>query len=215
MPDFSTLIPSAQRFYADLAANNTRDWWQAHRATYDDALRDPALALLDALSAPLADLTCAPVQTKLFRPHRDVRFSRDKTPYTTHLHMMWHMQSDAPQSPVFFFGIGVDYVTIGAGIMEFDKPVLTNWRQMVDLDTARITGIVGAVTAHGFTLRAPALKRVPPPYAQDHPAAELLRMKGVVASRELTGTAPLPDRIMQGFMQIWPLNALLLSIAEA
>lgn len=215
MTSFDKLIPDAQSFYSALNADNTRDWWQAHKATYDTQLKGPALALLDKLSPALADLTGTPIKSKLFRPHRDVRFSKDKTPYTTHLHMMWQIAGNAPQNPVFFFGIGIDYVTTGAGMMGFDKSVLNNWRKMVDLDTARISGIIKNVEDQGFTLWEPTLKRVPPPYGQDHPAARLLRMKGLVAGRELAGTGPLPARILESFRALWPLNDMLISIAEA
>lgn len=212
---FDSLIADARSFYTQLNANNTRDWWQGHKSTYDDTLKGPALTLLDELARPLGDLAGEPVKSKLFRPHRDVRFSKDKTPYNTHLHMMWQVESDAPQNPVFFFGIGLDYVTCGVGMMGFDKPVLANWRKMVDLDARRIMGLVSGLEADGFRFREPELKRVPAPHDQDHPAGRLLRMKGCVASRELAGKAALPDQIMNTFRAGWPLNALLISIAEA
>jgi uncharacterized protein (TIGR02453 family) len=215
MTQFDPMIANAQAFLLDLNANNTRDWWQEHKAIYDAKLKTPAIGLMDALCAPLQRLTGVSVVPKLFRPHRDVRFSKNKTPYNTHLHMMWQVASEAPQNPVFFFGIGLDYVTTGAGMMEFDKPVLNNWRKMVDLDTDRISGIVTGIETQGFSLREPALKRVPSPFEADHPAARLLRMKGVVASRELTGNGTLQKRLEDGFTALWPLNNLLISIAEA
>ncbi|WP_341368840.1 TIGR02453 family protein [Yoonia sp. BS5-3] len=210
-----TLISDAVQFYEALAANNTKTWWQDNKPTYDTKLKAPALQLLEDIAAPLAKLTDLPIHTKLFRPHRDVRFSKDKTPYNTHLHMMWRVESGAPQDPVFFFGVGRDYVTTGAGIMGFDKPVLSNWRQMVDLDTDRITAITTDLTGQGFTFREPALKRVPAPFDKDHPAASLLRMKGVVASRELESSGTLEEQIMSAFNALWPLNSLLISIADA
>jgi uncharacterized protein (TIGR02453 family) len=215
MTAFDTLISDAKSFYTTLHANNTRDWWQDNKETYDIKLKAPALALLDDLTAPLTKLSDTPIKSKLFRPHRDVRFSKDKTPYNTHLHMMWQLDSDAPQNPVFFFGIGQDYVTTGAGMMGFDKPVLMNWRKMADLDTDRIMGIVSAIEDQGFSLREPALKRVPSPYDKDHPAGHLLRMKGLVATRAITKDAHLPDQIIAEFKTAWPINDLLISIADA
>lgn len=215
MTKFDPLIANAQAFLRDLDANNTRDWWQEHKAIYDAKLKTSALELLEALCAPLQKLTGASVAPKLFRPHRDVRFSKDKTPYNTHLHMMWQVATEAPQNPVFFFGIGQDYVTTGAGMMEFDKPVLTNWRKMVDLDTDRIAGIISGIETQGFGLREPALKRVPSPFEPDHPAARLLRMKGVVASRELAENGTLQKQLEDSFTALWPFNNLLISIAEA
>ena len=209
------LITDARRFLTTLHANNNRDWWQDNKATYDSDLKAPAMVLMAALTDPLAQLTGEDISTKLFRPHRDVRFSKDKTPYNTHLHMMWQVNAGAPQNPVFFFGIGLDYITTGAGIMGFDKPVLENWRKMVDLDTDRITGIIADVEQAGFALREPALKRVPATYDKDHPAGHLLRMKGVTASAEIAPDAKLPNAVLQNFKALWPLNNLLISIAEA
>jgi uncharacterized protein (TIGR02453 family) len=215
MSDFATLRTDAVTFYDALAQNNKRDWWLENKATYDTKLKAPALALLDQLTPQISALAGASIKTKLFRPHRDVRFSKDKTPYNTHLHMMWQIEGDAPQNPVFFFGIGRDYVTAGVGMMGFDKPVLSNWRKMLDLDTDRILGIVEDATKQGFSLREPALKRVPSPYDKDHAAGHLLRMKGLVASRAITKDADLSDQIMAAFKTAWPINDLLISIAEA
>lgn len=209
------LIKTAQRFYADVQANNTKDWWRANKATYDADLKPAALALLDDLAPQVTALTDHPAKTKLFRPHRDVRFSKDKTPYNTHLHMMWALDTDARQSPVYFFGIGVDYVTVGAGMMGFDKPVLDDWRKFVDLDTARVVGIMKTLVNKGYSLREPDLKRVPAPYAKDHPAGDLLRMKGITASRDVGQPSSLPDAIMSAFKDLTPLNVLLIQVAES
>ena len=210
-----TLIPDARRFLNDLAGNNSRDWWQDHKATYETQLKAPALALLDQMTPKIAALTDCAVTPKLFRPHRDVRFSRDKTPYNTHLHMMWSLDTGARQDAVFFFGVGLDYVTAGAGMMGFDKPVLVDWRTFVDLDTDRILGVVDRLAAQGVHLREPALKRVPSPYDKDHRAGHLLRMKGLVGSMALTDTEPPMAQLDSAFDVLWPLNQMLIGVAEA
>lgn len=211
-----TLITTARTFYTALDADNTKAWWQDNRGTYDDVLKPGAMALLEDMTGPLEGISDGPVKTKLFRPHRDVRFSKDKRPYNTHLHMMWQMEGDARQMPVFFFGIGIDYVTAGAGLMGFEKPVLEDWRKFVDLDTDRIVGIIDGVKAKGYGIREPELKRVPPAYDKDHPAAELLKHKGLTASGELPAdTDDLPKALTKAFEDLWPINALLLQIAEA
>uniref|UniRef100_UPI004047D1F2 TIGR02453 family protein n=1 Tax=Yoonia sp. TaxID=2212373 RepID=UPI004047D1F2 len=211
----NALISTAQTFYAALSDNNTKEWWAQNRSTYDDHLKPAALALLDDIAPKLAHIADSPVTCKLFRPHRDVRFPKDKTPYKTHLHMMWTLDVPARQAPVFFFGIGTDYVTAGAGLMGFDKPVLEDWRKFVDLDTPRISRIIGAVEAKGFALRDPALKRVPSAYPADHPAARLLRMKGCVASKDIGTPTDMSRTLLDAFKDLAPLVALLLQIAEA
>lgn len=209
------MIATAQTFYKTLAANNTRDWWEANRGTYDKVLKPFALALLEDLSAPLAEIAGEPVKGKLFRPHRDVRFAKDKSPYNTHLHMMWDMQVEVAEAPVFFFGIGTDYVTAGAGRMGFDKPMLEDWRKFVDLDTRRVQGIIAGIAEHGFSLREPALKRVPSGFAADHPAGDLLRMKGCVATKDIGVVVDIQGALLAAFREVAPLNALLLQVAEA
>ncbi len=211
----ASLITTAQQFYTALAANNSRDWWGEHRGVYDDDIKPAALALIDDMAAPLAEITGAPVKGKLFRPHRDVRFSKDKTPYNTHVHMMWQMEAEVADAPVFFFGIGTDSVTAGAGRMGFDKPTLENWRKFVDLDTQRVLDIVARLTAKGFALREPALKRVPSGYASDHPAGDLLRMKGCVASKDIGQPDDIVASLGAVFGDLMALNALLLQVAEA
>ena len=215
MTKFNTLIHDARKFYSTLAENNNKDWWEENKKTYETTLKAPALDLLETVKPKLEEIAKLPVRPKLFRPHRDVRFSKDKTPYKTQLHMLWALQTTARQNPVFFFGIGLDYVSAGAGIMVLDKPVLEDWRKFADLDTARVLGIAETLKSKSYKFREPALKRVPPPFAKDHEASDLLRMKGVVASRDIGQPDDLVDAILQAFTDLAPLNALLLQAAEA
>ncbi|SEW23450.1 TIGR02453 family protein [Cognatiyoonia koreensis] len=215
MPDFATLITDARKFHSTLAKNNNREWWGAHKDTYDTQLKAPALSLIERLTPEIADLSGLPVTGKLFRAHRDVRFSKDKTPFNTHLHMIWMAKTEGLQDVAFFFGIGQDYVSAGGGIMSFEKPTLENWRLFVDQDQKRILKIVERLKADQFTLREPALKRVPSGYDKDHPAGDLLRMKGCVASRELGQTATVETDVLAAFAALWPLNNLLIQIVEA
>jgi len=211
---FDTLIKDAQTFVRALARDNTRDWFQAHKADYDTKLRDPAKELLDEMSPKLATLTGCTVTPKLFRIHRDVRFSKDKTPYNTHLHMMWTVDSGTRQNPVFLFGINQSDVTVGTGMMEFTKDVLMDWRKMVDLDGDHLMRRISAVTEQGYTLWAPKLKRIPPPFDKDHPHGALLRHKGIVATGQLDATGDLIAPISAAFEHLWPLSDMLIGIAE-
>lgn len=208
-----TLIEDAQDFLARLAANNNRDWFTAHKPEYEARLKAPALALLGALSPDLAQATGAPVATKLFRPNRDIRFSKDRTLYNTHLHMVWSIETGGRQHPAYFFGIAPDYMTVGAGLMEFDRPVLEDWRRMLDLDGPRICGILTAAEVAGFTLREPELKRVPQPYAADHPQADLLRRKSCVAWGPLPGDGPPLPRLRAALADLAPVLRTLGGIA--
>ena len=184
------LVSEARAFLTELAANNSKPWFDAHKAEYEAKLKAPALALLDRLSGPVAEIAGGPVETKLWRPYRDVRFSKDKTPYHTHLHMAWLPSGAGRQAPGFFFGISKEYVTCGVGLMGFDKGVTDDWRAGVDRDGRGWQGEIDALLATGFTLGEPDLKRVPAPYGKDHPHGDLLRRKGLALWSEVTSPDP-------------------------
>ena len=203
-PPYATLIPDTRAFLADLAQSNTRDWWQAHKQDYDSRLRDPARALLDDLAPRLGARS-----TKLFRPHRDVRFSKDKTPYHTHLHMMW----SAGDGPAWLFGISPGYIRLGVGMMAFDKGTLTAWRAHVDAEGPALAADLAALTDRGYTLDPPELKRVPAPYDKGHPQGDLLRRKSLTVWRDLPADAPLPGALLDGFAELAGIRARLASLA--
>ncbi|WP_238364304.1 TIGR02453 family protein [Mesobacterium pallidum] len=203
---FQDLVPKARAFLRELAANNERDWFTARKARYDAELKAPATALLDVMAGKLTAITDTPTETKLFRPNRDVRFSKDKTPYHTHLHLLW--QSGGAQ---WFFGVSPDYITCGGGRMGFDKDALTTWRETVDgPEGAALAAEVDRLVAVGMRLSEPELKRVPAPYPADHPRSLLLRRKSLTLWRD--GDAPpepLTGWLAETFRQLWPVQRML------
>jgi len=211
---FDTLIKDAQAFVRALACDNTRDWFHAHKDEYDAKLRDPALVLLEEMAPRLTRLTGYPITTKLFRAHRDVRFSKDKTPYKTHLHMMWSVQTGTRQDPALFFGISPTDVTVATGMMEFSKDVLNDWRKMADLDGAYLQGKIDAARAHGFSPWPPALKRVPTAYGKDHAHDDLLRHKGLVMAAQPDLSGDLVVELETAFTNVWPVSDMLIGVAE-
>ncbi|SLN57257.1 hypothetical protein TRL7639_03097 [Falsiruegeria litorea R37] len=183
MPDpFSQLVPEARAFLSELAQNNTRQWFNENKSRYEQQLKTPAQHLLEQIAARVG----GGVTTKLFRPQRDIRFSKDKTPYNTHLHMLWMMPGDGTR-PALFFGIGLEYVSVGGGIMGFDKTALIRWRAGVDGPLgANLSDAIHALTGEGFRLSDPELKRLPAAYDKDHPRGDLLRRKSLTLWNDLT-----------------------------
>ncbi len=186
---YSTLITDSRAFLNELSENNNREWFNENKTRYDTALKKPAKALLGDLQAQLATLLEQPVSTKLFRANRDVRFSKDKTPYSTHLHMMWTPQGNGTQ-PAYFFGIAQEYVKVGAGVMSFDKAQQSAWRAWVSEREG--DAFQTRIDATGATLGKPELKRVPSPFEKDHPRAELLQRKSLVLWKDIE-TEPSAD----------------------
>ncbi len=179
---FEALITRANAFFTRLAANNTRDFYEAHKAAYIAEIRKPAELLADLFAEDLAKHTGRAHTPKVFRIHRDVRFSKDKTPYTTHLHLMWSRPGPAP---AFFFGASPGYVILGMGMMGLEKDSLTSYRTMVD---RRGDDLADALEASGAQLSdwgPDPLKRVPKPFDPDHPHAELLKRKTFAIHRDL------------------------------
>jgi len=177
---FAQLIPDARAFLNKLVANNRRDWFSEHKAEYESGLKAPALLLLDQVAHDLGRRSGQTLTTKLFRPHRDVRFSKDKTPYHTHLHMVWTIPGGQEQNPGLFLGISPEYVRLGGGIMGFDKPVLERWRRAVDAGFGdAFQAVLDDLAMQGLTAGEPELKRVPAPFDKDHTHAALLRRKGL------------------------------------
>ncbi|WP_158968789.1 TIGR02453 family protein [Chachezhania sediminis] len=179
---FTALVPEARRFLADLSRNNSRDWFQAHKADYDRMLKRPAEHLLDTVAARIRRTHDITLKPKLLRAQRDVRFSKDKAPYTTHLHLMWAM--DGTAAPGLFFGVSPDHFRVGGGAFAFGKDALSVWRDdLTRADGERIATMIAVLSAAGFTPGEPELKRVPAPCPADHPRADLLRRKGLTLWR--------------------------------
>ncbi len=166
-------------FLRDLKANNTREWFQANKPAYEAALKAPSAAFADAMAAALEAACGEPCTPKVFRIHRDVRFSKDKTPYNAHLHI-----SFAPEGkpPAWMFGLEPDRLVLGVGTFQFDKAELDAYRARIDgPDGAALAETLAKLQADGVRLSDPDLKRVPAPYPADHPRGDLLRHKGLAA----------------------------------
>ncbi len=203
---FTSLIPQTRAFMSELSQNNNREWFQEHKARFESELKKPAKLLLETLAPKLSDMLDQTISTKLFRANRDVRFSKDKTPYTLHLHMLWSPQGNGSQ-PAYFFGIAQDYVTAGAGMMGFDKAQQDEWRKWVsEREGDALQAKIDAALANGATLRKPELKRVPSPFEKDHPRGELLRHKSLTLWKDIEAEAKndLPAAILEAFTSFEP-----------
>lgn len=209
---FSSFIIDTRGFLIDLGANNSREWFQANKARYDRLLKGPAEMLLEQGKPRVEKLLGVRPKTKLFRPHRDLRFSKDKAPYHTYLHMLWGAPDDGPS---FFFGISEEYVTAGAGWMHFAGPQLAAWREGIGAPEG--AEVQAALRELKPRLGEPELKRVPAPYDADHPRAELLKRKSFVLWRDDLddGHDPLVERIAGAFDLFWPVLSKTQSLLNA
>jgi len=204
---FAQLIPEAKIFLRELAANNNRDWFTASKARYQTELKAPAMLLQEQLTADLTKATGDRVSAKLFRPQRDIRFSKDKTPYHNHLHMFWQIQGRLEFG--LFLGVSPDYCRIGGGVMGFDKTQLLDWRTAIDgAKGIEIASDLEDLAQLGFSPEDPELKRVPSAYDKDHTQGDLLRRKSLTVWRDLPSaewSGPL-SALNAGFGSLMPLR---------
>jgi uncharacterized protein (TIGR02453 family) len=161
---------AALAFYEGLEADNSKAYWLDHKAVFERDVKAPMDALLAELAAEFGE-------PKLFRPYRDTRFSRDKSPYKTAI---------AATIGSGYVQFSADGLFAGGGMYHMMPDQLTRFRRAIDADQSgtRLERAVATVTESGLDVHAPEeLKTAPRGYPKDHPRIELLRMKGLVAAR--------------------------------
>ncbi|HEX7946350.1 MAG TPA: DUF2461 domain-containing protein [Phenylobacterium sp.] len=214
-------FPDTQAFLAELKANNERGWFQANKARYERVMKGPAEAFAAELRPRLEALAERPVGAKIFRIHRDVRFSKDKSPYNAHLHIALRPDTapgEIRRRGVFYFGLEADRLTLGVGAFDFGPADLEKYRRAVagDSDGEELVQILSKMEAKPGE---PDLKRVPAPYPADHPRGDLLRRKGLnvwqdLYDAELIASPDLVDEVMAVFEQQDPVNLWLTEVLE-
>ncbi len=183
---FTRLIDDSNAFFAGLKQNNTKDWFAPRKDHYNTNIKKPAEFLGDVLAEDFSRISGQVYQPKLFRIYRDVRFSKDKTPFNAHLHMIWRQPGDSPFAPAFFFGSEPGEMTVGFGVMGLKGESLARFRAFIDTWGDEVQE---AIEESGMTWSdwgGPPLKRVPPPYDKDHPHGDLLKRKSMVISTQMT-----------------------------
>ncbi len=189
----------ALEFYEGLEANNSKSYWTANKVTYDRAVYAPMAALLAELEAEFGE-------GKIFRPNRDIRFSADKSPYKTAI--------GATLGGGGYIQLSSGGLASGSGMHMMAPDQLDRYRQAVADDKAgeELRGVIAGVGDHGIDVSGhDSLKTVPRGYPRDHPRADLLRNKGLVAWREWPaaawlGTAAARQRIEEFLRASRPLR---------
>ena len=192
----------AIEFYEGLEADNSKVYWQDHKAVYDRHVKAP----MEELLAELADEFGT---GKIFRPYRDVRFSADKTPYKTNC---------AATIGSGYISFSADGLSVGGGLYMPDPKALARYREAVDNEKSgvELVKIVAALRKEGYdTMAHEVLKTAPKGYPKDHPRIELLRYKGIAMMKTWPvgawlGTRKAKDRVVTTLRAGVPLNQWLL-----
>ncbi len=176
-------------FLTDLSTHNEKAWFDDHRAEYETFYREPGRAFVDSLAERLDALRppnfVDPVSGSLFRIFRDTRFSKDKSPYKTHLAAIFREGGRSKGEGLgFYVHLDASGLTLGGGLHTFSKPVLAEYRDAVvdPIRGARLREALAAVTASGpYEVWGSTYKRVPSGYDPDHENAPLLLHSGLSA----------------------------------
>jgi uncharacterized protein (TIGR02453 family) len=158
-------------FYEGLAADNSKTYWLAHKQVYETCVLEPMTALLDELAPEHG-------AGKIFRPYRDVRFSKDKSPYKTAI--------GAVIGPAYI-QLSASGLAAGSGMYGMTADQLDRYRKAVAADHSggALEGVIAAVRKHDIDVHGhEVLKSAPRGYPPDHPRIDLLRWKGLVAWKE-------------------------------
>jgi uncharacterized protein (TIGR02453 family) len=223
MQTFKGFSAKALTFLRQLKKNNRKDWFEANRDVYESELRQPMRALVEEMDVRLATIAPEIVgdpKRSLFRIHRDIRFSADKSPYKTHASFWVTHRAAARQvgseaesgGAGFYFHFEPGGSMSAGGIWMPPRPVLARIRDSIVDD---LHGFIATHTDRAFkrrfgTLgREHTLTRMPRGYAPDHPAGDWLRLTSFTVSAPLTDTdvtsPKLADRLARDFALMVPL----------
>ncbi len=221
--EFTGFSTDALAFLRALRRNNRRDWFEANRARYEASLRTPLAALVEEMDVRFAELAPEIVGTpkrSLFRIHRDVRFSADKSPYKTHAACWFHhvgvgggATGSGPHGGAgFYLHVEPGRSSLGGGIWMPPRPTLRKLRDAIDGDGAPLDALLrepGLRKRFGGLAPEAMLTRTPRGYAETHPRAELLRHQSFTVGRTLTeqelSSPALPDLLAGEYARILPL----------
>lgn len=213
---------NAFRFLTGLKQHNNKPWFEAHRESYEHDLREPMRALIIEMDGRLkrfAPEIGGDPKRGMFRINRDIRFSRDKSPYKTwaacwfaHRKASTRVGQEAEEgSAGLYFHLQPGECLVGAGLWMPPRPVLGRIRDTIADDPKGFARMVATLKKFGGldTESVPLLKRMPHGYPEDHPAAKWLRYQSYTAGRAIKDSqavgAGLPALLEREFKALLPL----------
>lgn len=184
MSGFSGFPLAGLDFYEDLEADNSKAFWNARKEEYETSVKAPMLALTTELEPAFG-------AAKIFRPYRDVRFAKDKTPYKNH---QGAYVSVAP-STGWYVQIGAAGLYVAGGFYGGSSEQVAQLRSTIDHEVRgpELEKILAKLVRAGYTIGGEQLKTKPKGYDADHPRIGLLRHKALICHREF-GAPPWLDK---------------------
>lgn len=194
-------------FYDGLLADNSKAYWEDNLAIYRRDIRAPMEALLAELEVEFApDFGTG----KVFRPNRDVRFARDKSPYKTHCGAVIEAGRGGG---AYYVEVSSEGMLVGGGCFHLQSDQIARFRQAIDTDLhgPELERVVATLRQAGWEIKGEQLKTKPRGYSDDHPRIDLLRHKSLYAVKrwEPDDTLHEPaclDRVRQAWREVRDFN---------
>jgi uncharacterized protein (TIGR02453 family) len=216
--DFTGFRPAALGFLRDLSRNNQKAWFEAHRDAYESEVRAPLRALLEALDLQLARIApelTADLKRSIFRINRDIRFSKDKSPYKTHASFWVNHRRAGGGGPHVHGGAGLYFhiepraSMVAAGFWMPPAPMLARIRATLSEDARGFKAALNAMPKRWGKLSEEAmLRRLPRGFTEADPGAPWLRYQSFTVSHPLAATdlrrADLPDLLAREYAGVVP-----------
>lgn len=192
--DHPHFTPELWRYLAELAQNNDRDWFNAHKDRYERDVRGPALRFIRAMAPRLEAITPALVADdrkiggSLMRVHRDTRFSPDKTPYKTNVGIQFrHRVGKDVHAPGLYLHLDLDEIFLGVGVYRPEPDALQKIREAIAdrPDDWRAIIQIPPLASGRWRQHDEALKRPPKGFAPDHPLIDEIKRKSYIVVTDL------------------------------
>ena len=196
---FQGFSPQLPKFFRDLQANNNKQWFEVNKSVFQNIVVKPALQFITAME-PVVSKFHPPLKAEarlngsLRRIHRDVRFSKDKTPYNPRLHIIFWAGSHPNRSPACHVVLSETHMGIGAGQWGFDKDQLDRYRNSLlkPEQLAALNEAIDIAADNNQFLDPPILKKLPKGYLGDGVLADYLRQKSIVVRNH---DEPYPEEV--------------------
>lgn len=196
------------RFLSHLSKNNNREWFEANRDRFNSEFLEPAIQLVFDLGEKLIEISpdlhyIPKVDKSIFRLHRDVRFSKDKSPYKTNLGiLLWEGPGKKLECSGYYFHLEPGNFFLGTGMYMFSNEQLKKYRNLVaDYQTGKeLSAIIKNILKNkDFKLGGQTFKRVPKSFDPDYKYADLLLHNGIYTYYETNNLSDLKDKNLIDF----------------
>ena len=174
-------------FYDHLAVHNTRDFWAEHKQEYEQFVREPMQRLADALEPEFGP-------AHLYRPYRDIRFSKDKTPYKDHQGCVFAAENGLG----WYMQISSEGLRIGGGWHQSTPAQVARYRAyLLDHGSTQLRAALKALPKAGFAIDGQQLKTKPRGVPDDHADLDLLRFRSMYVMKLMEPAAWMETRRLE------------------